>query len=243
MELTAVDYLNGYLDVLTAFISVLVGILIIKKYFVFKRKEFLLIGIACILVSEPWWPYLVSFILILLNQAPLSIEAHLFLGYGFIPIIIICWFMAITEFLYKEKQKLIVGIFSIYAIIYEILFLYLLFTDSTQLGTFSESGFLDIEYNVFMIVNQIIFIILILVNGTIFSFHSIKSENPDIKLRGKLLLLAFYSFTIGAALDIMSPFSIFTLIFARFLLFSSAFEFYGGFILPKWMRKLFLGEE
>ena len=57
------------------------------------------------------------------------------------------------------------------------------------------------------------------------------------------MLFAFISFAVGAALDTIFTGDIVILLITRMILISSAIEFYGGFILPDWMKKLFLRQE
>ena len=79
-----------------------------------------------------------------------------------------------------------------------------------------------------------------LITGILFGKASLKVDDAEIKLKGTLLILAFISFVLGAILEILSGLSIVILIIARLILISSSFEFYGGFILPEWMKTLFL---
>jgi hypothetical protein len=84
--------------------------------------------------------------------------------------------------------------------------------------------------------------------GLKFAQNSLKSEDRDVKLKGKLLRAAFITFTIAALLDALlgmifadpaDPFLALMVVITRVLLIISALEFYGGFILPKWMRVIF----
>ena len=67
-----------------------------------------------------------------------------------------------------------------------------------------------------------------------------KSDDPEITLKGKFFIVAFVSWAIGAVMDAALPLNIVTLTIARIILISSAIEFYIGFILPKIVKKLFL---
>ena len=81
-----------------------------------------------------------------------------------------------------------------------------------------------------------------------FAQNSLKSEDRDVKLKGKLLCAAFITFTIAALLDALlgtiftdpaDPLMALMVVLTRVLLIISPIEFYGGFILPKWMRAIF----
>jgi hypothetical protein len=75
--------------------------------------------------------------------------------------------------------------------------------------------------------------------GISFSVSSIKADNPTIKLKGKFLLIAFLSFTVGTVLDFAIPATL-TYVIARIILFTSTVEFYIGLMLPKFIEKIFL---
>ena len=88
--------------------------------------------------------------------------------------------------------------------------------------------------------------------GFKFARKSIKSENKEVRLKGKLLQFAFIAFTIAALLEKTAR-SILVgtvfpdptilllsviLVIVRVLLISSAIAFYGGFLLPRWMKEI-----
>lgn len=88
-----------------------------------------------------------------------------------------------------------------------------------------------------------VFIVLtMLITEIIFGQSSLKSDNPEIKLKGKFLILAFVSWSIGAVLDAALPLNIMTLMLARIILILSAIEFYCGFILPNFVKRIFKKE-
>ena len=74
-----------------------------------------------------------------------------------------------------------------------------------------------------------------------FSVKSIKVDDPEIKWKGKFLLIAWFSFTIGAILDAALPLTEITLIIVRLILISSSIEFYLGFFLPDQLAKRLIG--
>lgn len=80
-------------------------------------------------------------------------------------------------------------------------------------------------------------IITALVTGLLFSIKSIKVDNPEIKLKGKILLVAFISFSFAAILDATVSDVTFLLILIRLVLISSAIEYNLGFFLPKFLTK------
>jgi hypothetical protein len=86
-----------------------------------------------------------------------------------------------------------------------------------------------------------------LITGTVFAQKSIKSENREVRLKGKLLRGAFITFTIAAILDSLlgmifenptDPLLSIMVVIIRIMLIISALEFYGGFLLPRWMKEI-----
>jgi len=78
-----------------------------------------------------------------------------------------------------------------------------------------------------------------LITGLRFYFKSQNSDNLEIKLKGKFLLIGFISFVVGGIIDaaIYTTENIALLFITRIIFISSAFEFYCGFTLPKWMKR------
>ena len=59
-----------------------------------------------------------------------------------------------------------------------------------------------------------------------------KVDIKVIQWRGRFMLIAFISFTIGALFDSAIPMSSLTIVLIRLLLISSAIEYYLGFFFP-----------
>jgi hypothetical protein len=118
------------------------------------------------------------------------------------------------------------------AIIFEILFFYFLFTDPTQIGIF-ETPFL-LVYGIYIEIFLIVFLLTVVITGILFGQQTMKSDNPELKLKGKFLIIAFIFFSTGAFMDSIIP-ELFML--ARIILILSALSFYCGFILPNWIKE------
>ena len=86
------------------------------------------------------------------------------------------------------------------------------------------------------------YISLALITGLIFARESLKSDDSEIKLKGKILLIAFILFAIGAILDVISNLVVSNIV-ARLIIVISSWLFYVGFVLPDWTKKLFLSNE
>jgi hypothetical protein len=241
VELTTFELINGIMSIIFVSISIIVGVKIASKYIKYKRRTFLLFGITWIGVASIWYSHTASVIIILTTGHEISDELYMFLGNAFLPITWFVWMIAFTDLVYKDKQKILLILSAIYGIIFEIYFIYYLFTDSSVLGELVSP--VDASYNLIMTFYQISCLIYFLTTGILFARPSLKSDNPEIKLKGKFLLIAFISLVMGAVFEILSHISIFILIIGRLILISSSIEFYCGFILPKRVEKIFLRQK
>ncbi len=215
------------------------GIRIILKYFKIKERIYLLFGLSWALMVEGWYGSAISFLLIVLGgQEGLSFELFSIISFSLYPFTLTCWLAGFTDLVYKEKQKIILLIAGIIGALYEILFLYFIFTNPSVIGELYGPG--DASYGILVSVYLGFLIITFLITGFIFALRSINTNEPEIKLRGKFLMGAVIAFTIGAFLDNLPNFSVIVLIVARLILIISAIEFYCAFSLPNWLKKRIL---
>jgi hypothetical protein len=238
MPLNPVDTVNGIFSIIFVAISLMIGFIILSRYFKYRERIYFLVGSTWILISSPWWSSCLSFLVALYNNVGITPQMYFLIGNILTPFAIVLWLLAFTEFLYSEKRKLILLIFAILGVIFEILFFVLLFLDPNLIGELN--GPVDVNYKSFIMVFLIIFLMIVVITGFLFANLSLKSKDPEVKLKGRLLIVAYISFSIGALLDSSIPFSEVTIILVRLLLILSAICWYGGFLLPKWMKKLLL---
>lgn len=241
MALETLDIINGVFSLIFVVLSLFVGLRIVSKYPKAKQKILLFVGFTWTGMCTPWLPSTVSFLTILISGESLPAPVLFTLGCVFLPIVLILWMIAFTELLYKKKQKFIVLLFVILAIVFYTVFFTQLAIDPDLIGT--VSGPTDINYRLFVTVFQLGLLVIILITGTMFARKSITATDPEIKLKGKFLLLAFLFFVIGAICDVISGMSIVILIFGRIILILAAIHFYYGFFLPNWMSSLFIRSE
>ena len=238
MALNPLDILNGIFSFIFVVISLVVGVLILIRYFRYKEKIYFLVGATWILISEPWWPSSLSFLVSLSNGKGLPPTIYFLIGNMLIPLAITFWLLAFTEFLLTEKRKLILLVFAIIGVIFEIIFFTLLFINPDLIGYLNPP--VDVSYNFFIMIFLLIFILIVVISGFFFARLSLKSDDPEVKLKGKLLVVAYIAFFVGALLDSSIRLNELGVIFVRLILIASAVFWYGGFLLPHWMKKLFL---
>jgi hypothetical protein len=252
MALELVDYLQGSFSLIFVIISLIIGITILSKYSEFKNRLYILVGISWIGVANPWMPDSISFLMNLFVQRSLDIGWYFIIGNCFIPIALLTWLTAFTDMLYRDAQKKVITITIFLSIIFEIAFFALFFIDMDLIGVINPSRPFTVEFDIFITIYLLLVILVMLVTGVIFAQKSVKQEDREVSLKGKLLRAAFITFTLAAILDSLlgsifpdptDPLLAILVVAVRVLLIFSALEFYGGFLLPKWMKEIFMKKE
>ncbi len=233
MEITAEMMINSLFSILVIVVFIVVGLRILLKYKEFKEKNYFLTGFAWIGMSEPWWPSAIGFLMILLTGNALSVELYLILNSMFLPIFLFSWLMAVSKMVQVKRKFLLLTVYLLIAIILESIMIYYLITDVSKVGTMVSP--VDIDFGPIAIVHIAFNLIIFMISGFQFSLKTLKLEDPENKLRGKFLLLAFILFLIGAILEI-----VITLPPNRIILLLSAIIFYVGFMMPNRIKNYFL---
>ncbi|MHA1756300.1 MAG: hypothetical protein ACTSVV_05990, partial [Promethearchaeota archaeon] len=86
LNLSNIEIINGLLSTFVVILSVFIGIKISYKYKTNKDKTFLFFGLTWILLVEPWYPSMISFLLYIFIGVGLNLTWYLFLGLFFIPL-------------------------------------------------------------------------------------------------------------------------------------------------------------
>jgi len=252
MTLELVDYLQGSFSLIFVIISLIIGITIISKYFKHKNRLLILVGISWIGVGNPWMPDSISFLMNIFIKESLPVEWYFIIGNCFIPIALLTWLIAYTDMIRKKAQKKVIIITIVLSIIFEIVFFTLFFIDINLIGVINPIRPFTVDFDIFITIYLMIVILIMLVTGVIFAQKSVKSEDREIRLKGKLLRAAFITFTVAAIFDSLlgaifedptDPLLSVMVVVIRILLIFSALEFYGGFLLPRWMKDIFMKKE
>lgn len=224
-----------------AIITLIVALKIALKYAEYKRRELVLVGIGLIGLAAPWIAVALKFLLIILVNTTLSDEIFFIINLGIVPFTAVCWITAMTDLMpTKEiKQKIIITISLIGAISFEIVFLFMVFTNTALIGTFT--GALQLEFTIFIAIFILIITAIFEILGLKFVIKSLKSDNSEIKLKGKFLLIAFLFVIVGTVIEAAVPIITINVI-GRSILILSSILFYFGFTLPEWTKRIFLKE-
>jgi len=227
VNLDPLDILNGSFSVIVVATAFIVGFKLIFKYFQYKEKVFLSVGFVAICTSEPYWPHVISYFSTLITGQGLSAQIYFLIGNLFIPFAILFWLWALTDLIYKNKKKLVLFIGILYTFIFEICFFLLLLINPNMIG--QRLGEIDVQYEFIMISILVSALGIILITGLSLARESLKSDNPEVKMRGRLLILGFTMFVIGVSLDVLIISNYFNLTISRIIIIIAAFGFYGGF--------------
>lgn len=243
MVLADLDYLNGICSLITVFFSFLVGISILFRYAKLRKKVLLYVGLVAIGTSEPWWPHSIGFIKCVMTGSGLTPQLYFLLGNVLVPVSLLLWLMAFNNLKFQGRQKVIPIFGLVYCVIFEVVFFTLLLSDPTASMVGVLIGDVDVQYSPTMLVLLIIALGTILSTGLIFGFESLKTDSIEIQLKGKLLIVAFIFYCSGAAIDSLILSNPLNLTVSRLLVTFSALCFYGGFMLPRWMKELLVKED
>jgi len=238
MALTNVEIINGTLSFIFVIISTIVGILIISRYPKSKQRTFLFVGLTWIGITSPYWGVSASFLSGILIGKPITLQLYLLFSISLLPIFFFCWMVAFTDLVAKNQQKIILIIFAIEIIIFEIFFLYFVFTNPSEIG--EMQSVVNMRYLSFVRYWVLIHAVLFLITGLLFAIATIRIGTPEMRIKGFFIAIAVISYILGVILDILFPVGF---VLNRIILMSSAIEFYFGFILPFWLRKILIKED
>ena len=238
MALETIEIVNGIFSLIFVVISTIVGIIIISKFPKTKQRTFLFVGLSWIGIASPYWGSSVSLLVGLATGKGITPQLYMLIALTLLPLFFLFWMIAFTDLVFKDKQKIILIIFSIEAIIFEIFFLFYLFTNPIAIGELQSP--VNMRYLSFVRIWLLIHALIFLITGLLFARKTIKLGTPEMQLKGLFIAIAFISYMLGASLDILFPLGF---VINRIILMSSAVEFYFGFTLPDWIKKLLIKQK
>ena len=232
------------LGIVTVFYVIVItvqAIIFITKYPKFKNKTFLYVGMSSFGLATAWAGVAMNFICIVFFDVTPSMELYFLVHGAYLPISNYAWVLAALSLSEKKsyKRKRIAIITGIFYMLLEIIYIMIIFTDTTILGT--PINEIQVDYAPFSELFLLFCLVMMTILGLWMAKQAMKSADRKIRLKGKLLLTSFILFAFSAVLEITIPI-IPVIIIARILVVICALLFYGGFILPKWMERLFLGK-
>ncbi|MBD3255479.1 MAG: hypothetical protein GF383_10320 [Candidatus Lokiarchaeota archaeon] len=232
------EIFNGFSQVVFVAIVWIVGIKIASKYIKLEERNLLFVGMVWIGLSEPWFATVVAFLLAFFLGISTSVEIFLIIGFAFTPITMFLWIFVITDFIYKEKQKIILILVMIFGVLFETIFFYFVIVQPSVLAEMISPWRIVFKLPIQLWI--ITLLVIFAVTSAFFCRDSLRSDNPKIRLKGRFLLLAFITYIIGGILEAFYTPFIFMIIIKRLITIIASIEFYFGFILPERVEKFFL---
>jgi len=239
---TPLEMIQGIFNTIFVVITIYIGLIFISKYFQHKNSNLYLFGIFWI-GAAIWFIFIPIQFVLLFFEITIHEWAYYLVMYPTLPVIADVWLIAVTRLLYFKRRTLFLRVFTLMAIVFEILFFSFLFIDDGLIAT--RPGYFYIEMTPFAIFYIVFLMSFILITAVMFGISSLDSKDPEIRMKGKLIIISIFLFGGGAATDLLIPpldldpiiKAIITII-ARILMSSSGILFYIGFMLPNWTKKI-----
>jgi hypothetical protein len=237
--------ISGLTALIAVSISFLLGFIVLIKYF--KTKQVLIFNffLCIIFTASPWYPSGLGYLYWIITGEFLTYQFYVLIGTVGIPIAILAWLNVYLSTINPKKKKLVLILYGIFSIFFELyLFYFLLLAPGAPIDSLlgiiiDPANPMDIDYKGFVLIFLGLSILTACITGFHFAAKSMKKEEtPEIRWKGKFLLIAFLFFGISAIFDALIEMGPILLIIIRIILALAMFLFYLGFILPGWSRKL-----
>ncbi|MFX1445980.1 MAG: hypothetical protein ACFFHV_21395 [Promethearchaeota archaeon] len=232
----------GIVTIIYMIILIGVGLKMAFTYLRVADKVYIYAGISVIGTAFPWSGVAIFFIsIVFFDISPPLVIYFLFHGI-IIPIASITWILVILDLfnLNKTTKKLLRVTFITFWTILEIVYIILIFNDTTVLGTLLNE--IQVDYGPFSEIFLLIALLQMVVTTFMLGIKYCKSDNRKIQFRGIMITIAISIFLFAAILEIFIPI-IPIIILARILIIFYSFLYYAGFIFPKWVESLFFKEQ
>ncbi len=241
-ELAKISGMSAFFSVAIAF---LLGFIVLIKYIRTKQVLIFNFFLCIIFTTSPWWPSGLGYFFWVITGDILPYQIYVLSGTVGVPIAILAWLNVYFSTVKPKTKKPVLIIYGILSVIFEVyLFYFLIFAPgapiNSLLGIINDpTNPMDIDFKGFVLVFLGLSIITACLTGFHFALKSMKTdENPEIRWKGRFLLVAFLLFGISATFDAIIEMGPVLLVVMRILLVAANFLFYLGFILPRWSKKL-----
>ncbi len=228
-DLSELDIINGVATTFYVLASIILGLRISLKYFKYRRKELITVGISMFFGSSVYWSSCIAFFTILLFDYEPGLSFHLYM-HMLVPIGFIFWLYSFSLLVYPELLKKIVTISSAICIVYDIFLYIFIVNDPDSLGR-RTGKFINETYlyiNIYLVFSGV----LMLTTMIIFIRTTFLSDSPKLKLRGKFLSISLLFIGIGAIIGLFLADTALVIILIRTLLIIGSITGYIGWIMP-----------
>ena len=195
MSLSPLDILNGILGISVVTISIALGFSLLFKYFKNRNKAFILTGLTLIFITSGWYGTSLSFIIaVIFNNDGLPLEAIMLLNFIPLPISLISWVIFFNDIiLLKYRGKWVIGSTIAFTVFFYVVFLVMLSIDVSFVS--EKISPVDTKGNNWFLNSFIfVYVAILIITGVRFSWETMNFDDPEMKMKGKILMVAFPSF-------------------------------------------------
>ncbi len=239
-DLSQLDILNGFFTLFANIFAVVIGLIIASKYFTYKKKELLTVGISLTFGGVPYWSSGIAFLTIIFFDYTPSLSFHLYFDL-LVAVGLLFWIYSFSLLVQPEHIKRNMVIALVPCIIYDVVLFILILIDPTSLGR--RTGPITGETFLFMTSFTLIVSVVLVVTFLIFINLSFKSKIPKLQWKARFLLIGIILSIIGSMVGIFFPDTPFVIIFTRTLRIITSISNYFGWLLPDRVARLLIKEE
>lgn len=230
-SLIDIEIFQGFFTLIRIAITITFGLIIMSKYYSNRRKEYFLIGLSSIIATSPWWGSSFSFLSIVFLDFEMGTFWFLFINNVFTPIAAVSWIYALSILICPTRKKMLVSLYSIICILFEILIITFLFIAPEMIGT--KISALNSNIGVFSLLISIFFLLTIVITMSVFIWKSLQFEDQRIIWKARFLLLHIITFVVAAIMELLLPLTLLAITIVRLVQISGAIEGYLGWLLPE----------
>ena len=246
MSLTTIELIMGIFNFMVMLVYVIVGLRIASKYIKYRQKTLIYAGVAWSSIGTVFLGFSINFIYYLFTGKLVSEVLVWILTSCFVPVgLTFIYFLLADLKVNIQGFKRLIQLYSIITnIIFEIYLIYAYITDISLVGI-SIGAFDGVWQGIsalWLLYAMISVVIIVLIIG----IDAIKSTNAEVKLKGKFLIIAVVVFLLASILDLNylrltdNPY---IAGLAKLFMIISGLLFYCGYILPIWIKNLFIEKE
>ena len=228
----------GIVSIISLIIITTIGIVAQLRYFKYRNKDLLYIGVSLVFMWSPWWPSSISFVIYLFISDGLPFSLYIFIGNFFLPISAFFWLIFILDVfkIESKKRKLILIIYSIFVVVYEIFIIYWMINPD-QIGSLRNA--LVPAYGIELYLFILVIVAIVIITGLLLAVDMLKAKQLELKLKGYFLIAAFLLVIFGILLEIFTLGNLWLLI-SRIVIVIGVILIYIGFFMPERVKKIFI---
>ncbi|MFX1273726.1 MAG: hypothetical protein ACFFBP_14220 [Promethearchaeota archaeon] len=243
VELFPEDYVNGIMSTISLIIPMIITILIFVRYFRFKNKQIIYIGISTFGINWSYSGTVAAFFWLFFTKTSLPEPIYFILPICVYPITLGCWIYLVLDLAKVKKAKLLGLMTFIIVLILDITYIYLAFTQTSLLGEIVEGRNIDVKFYGYAALYSLISLGIVWLGLIIFLRDVFKSVSKELKVRGTLLLVALIIFSLAVSFDSWVDLNIPQLIGVRTFVIISAIISYLGWFLPEPIKRRLMKEK